>query len=421
LINSQHVITNTDLIKTELLPSAGFRHNFIIPQRNGREQIYFLGNSLGLQPKTTAAALNKILDQWSQFGVEAFFQGQEPWIAMHEVLTPPLASIVGALPSEIVVMNQLTVNLHLLFASFYKPDRHRYKIICESSAFPSDQYMLRSQVLLHNLKPANCIVEVAPRTGEYEVRTEDILEAIHFHGRETAVVFFSGVNYLTGQAFDIASITEAAHKAGALAAFDLAHAVGNISLQLHTWDVDFACWCSYKYLNSGPGAVAGAYIHERFHNDASLFRLTGWWGYETESRFEMKKEFRPSADAQGWQLSTPSPLLYASLKASLDIFSEAGMQNLASQGKELSDHLCKQLNDLRQHRQRLQVITPEERGCQVSIYIRDNAKKIFNQLQHHGVFADWREPGIIRVAPVPLYNTATEIEAFVDILKKLLQ
>ena len=391
-----------------------FRNQFILP----KDKIYFLGNSLGLQPKSTSRCISDVLDQWSEYGVEGFFMGSDPWLQYHDHLTAPLSVITGAKPNEIVVMNSLTINLHLLFASFYRPDKERFKIICESNAFPSDQYMLHSHIKHHGLNPDECIVEVAPRTLEYTIRYEDIAEAIHRHSSQLALVFWGGVNYYTGQVFDMKAITQLAHDAGAMAGFDLAHAVGNIPLALHEWNADFACWCSYKYLNSGPGGIAGAYVHERYHDDKTLPRLTGWWGYERTSRFEMKKQFVPANTAEGWQVSTPPITLMASLRASLEIFTLAGMEEIFSEGQRLSDHLIDQINSITNSN--ITILTPPEaKGCQVSLLLKNDGRRVFEQLMKNGIFADWREPDVIRVAPVPLYNTFEEVEAFARILKKL--
>ena len=310
-----------------------FRQRFLFPQHKGKDCIYFTGNSLGLQPKNTLNEIQKILNSWAELGVEGHFKGENPWMHYHDKLTQPLAKIVGCLPHEVVVMNSLTVNLHLMMASFYKPTKQRYKIICEAKAFPSDQYAFASQALLHGLNPDEVIVEVKPREGEHTLRTEDIISTIEQHANETALVLFSGINYYTGQYFDIKAITEAAHKAGAYAGFDLAHAAGNVELKLHEWNVDFACWCSYKYLNSGPGAVSGTYIHERFATDKNFPRLAGWWGNDKSTRFKMEKDFDAIPTAEGWQLSTPPALLLAAHKAALDIFEEAGIENLHQKEK----------------------------------------------------------------------------------------
>jgi kynureninase len=392
-----------------------FRKQFHIPVANGREQIYFLGNSLGLQPVTTASAISEVLGQWSQYGVEGFFYGKKPWLDYHDSLVGPLSKIVGALPQEVVVMNQLTVNLHLMMASFYKPSRQRNKIVCEARAFPSDRYMLETQMRHHGLDPQKSIIEVCPRNGEYHIRTEDIIAAIEKHAGELAMVLWGGVNYYTGQVFDIQSITTAAHNAGAIAGFDLAHAAGNIILKLHDWNVDFACWCSYKYLNSGPGGVGGAFIHERYHQNDSINRFAGWWGHDKPSRFKMPQGFVPVHSAEGWQLSTPSMLLYAVHSASLAIFEAAGMEKLVNKGSRLGDYLIFLLKD------KVTIINPCSKGSQISLLIKKNGRKVFDQLSDHNIFADWREPDIIRVAPVPLYNTFSEVFQFAQAIKKLIQ
>ena len=416
-------------------PLKDFRNQFHIPQYNGKEQIYFLGNSLGLQPKNTKHEIDKILDRWANYGVEGFFTGEPPWKDYHDQLTWPLAKIVGALPSEMVVMNQLTVNLHLMMVSFYQSRGKRNKILCESKAFPSDQYMFETHIRHHELNPDEIIIEVQSRKEEHLIRTEDILAAIDQYKDELALVLFSGVNYYTGQAFDIKTITEAAHNAEAFAGFDLAHAAGNISLQLHEWNVDFACWCSYKYLNSGPGAISGVYIHERFHNNKALNRFGGWWGYEKKTRFKMEQGFKPIPTAEGWQLSTPSLLLYASHKAALEIFEEAGWENLQMKQKLLNNYLWFILDNINASSSqkipacrtgRIEFITPrpdnywEDRGCQVSMLIHEKGSNIFEELTKQGVMADWREPNVIRIAPVPLYNTFEEVWRFGDILGSIL-
>ncbi|MDP9229380.1 MAG: kynureninase, partial [Bacteroidota bacterium] len=315
-----------------------FRNRFLIPKREGREQIYFLGNSLGLQPKSTLQYIQTVLAEWEHYGMQGFFMGDAPWYHYHDSLTKLLSKIVGALPHEVVVMNQLTVNLHLMMVSFYKPSGKRNKIICEAKAFPSDQYMMESFVKHYSLNPDEIIIEISPRSEEHLIRHEDILTAIEKNKNELALVLWGGINYYSGQLFDIKSITAAAHAVGATAGIDLAHATGNVPLQLHDWDVDFACWCSYKYLNSGPGAIGGCFIHERFHQDESLQRLAGWWGYDKVTRFKMDKGFKPIHSAEGWQLSTPSILLYVSHKASLDIFEEAGMELLIEKGRLLNNY-----------------------------------------------------------------------------------
>jgi kynureninase len=400
-----------------------FRKKFRIPLKDGKEQIYFLGNSLGLQPVDTGTAIQEILEQWAEYGVEGFFQGSRPWINYHDSLREPLAAIVGAHASEIVVMNQLSVNLHLMMASFYRPQGKRNRIVCESKAFPSDQYVLETHLRFLGLDPEEIIIEISPEEGTHQISTEKIRETIRNHQGRVALVLWSGVNYYTGQLFDIKQITRIAHENGAIAGFDLAHAVGNVELKLHEWNVDFACWCSYKYLNSGPGAIAGAYLHDRYHTDEAVPRLAGWWGYDKATRFKMEKGFIPIHSAEGWQLSTPSMVLFAMHKASLDIFTEAGMDRLVEKGRRLSDYLIAMLNELNDSfvSKPFEILTPQSRGCQVSIFFRQNGKKLFDELMNEGIFADWREPGVIRIAPVPLYNTFEEVWQFVQTIKKLIE
>lgn len=398
-----------------------FRSEFMIPVVDGKEQIYLLGNSLGLQPKRTPLYLMQVLDQWKHYGVEGFFTGEQPWINYHDQLVQPLSKIVGAYPDEVVVMNQLTVNLHLMMVSFYQPVGKRKKILCEAKAFPSDQYMLETHIRQRGLNPDEVLIEVSPGEGKNSIEEEDILAAIENNKDELSLILWSGVHYYTGQVFDIAAITKAAHEAGAKAGFDLAHAAGNIKLDLHQWDVDFACWCSYKYLNSGPGAIAGSFINRRYHSDASLQRFAGWWGYNKQTRFQMKQGFDPIPSAEGWQLSTPSPLLYAAHKAALEIFSEAGLEALYNKGQQLSGYLIFLLNELnsRSSKPLIKILTPvNARGCQVSLLMLQNGKEIFNALAAGGVFADWREPDVIRVAPAPLYNSFEEVWLFAKLLNE---
>ena len=402
-----------------------FRNKFYIPIVNGKECIYFTGNSLGLQPKTTQDYVVNELEDWANFGVEGHFHARKPWMPYHEIFPKQLSKIVGCKENEVVVMNSLTVNLHLLMVSFYRPTNERFKIICEAKAFPSDQYAFESQVKYHGLNPADVIVEVSPREGEHALRTEDILSVIQEHGETTAVVLFGGVNYYTGQLFDIKAITAAAHAVGAFAGFDLAHAAGNVELKLHDWNVDFACWCSYKYLNSGPGGVAGAYIHEKHAADTSIPRFGGWWGYTKETRFKMEKGFEAIPTAEGWQLSNAPILNMAAHKASLDIFEEAGMDKLHAKRKQLAAYLHYILADInsKQAEKIIEVITPsneEERGCQVSMLMLKNGRQIFDELTRQGVIADWREPNVIRVAPVPLYNSFEDIYQFGKIISSLI-
>jgi kynureninase len=362
------------------------------------------------------------LEDWAGFGVEGHFHARQPWFSYHEMFPQLLTKIVGALPEEIVVMNQLTVNLHLLMVSFYRPAKERFKIICEAKAFPSDQYALETQATFHGFNPDEVIIEVSPRKGEHSIRTEDILATLKQHGSQTALVIFGGVNYYSGQVFDMKTITQAAHEAGAYCGFDLAHAAGNIELQLHDWDVDFACWCSYKYLNSGPGGVAGAFINKKHTGNTALPRLAGWWGHDKATRFQMEKGFKPIATAEGWQLSNAPVLSMAAHKASLDIFEEAGIENLIVKGQQLSDYLFFIIEEINaaSSQKKIEIITPKEnKGCQVSMLMLEKGKEVFDALKQNGVLADWREPNVIRVAPVPLYNSFEDIFTFGQIIQNI--
>jgi kynureninase len=403
-------------------PLKDFRSRFFFPQHNGRSIVYFTGNSLGLQPKTTQASIQQELDDWAKFGVEGHFLSKFPWMHYHEFLTEKMAKIVGGKPSEVVMMNQLTVNLHLLMVSFYRPTKQRYKILCEAKAFPSDQYALQSQAKFHGYDPKNAIVELTPREGEYNVRHEDILSAIEKNKDSLALIMIGGVNYFSGQVFDMKAITEAGHKAGAVVGFDLAHAAGNINLELHNWNVDFACWCSYKYLNSGPGSVAGAFVHEKHHKATDLPMFAGWWGTKKETRFLMGNVFEPIETAERWQLSNAPVFAMAACKASLEIFDEAGIQNLIAKSKVLTAYLEFVISEINKQKNNcLQIITPKElQGCQVSIVAHGYGKALYKALIENGVIPDWREPNVIRCAPVPLYNSFEDIFLFGEILKKLL-
>ena len=403
-----------------------FRKEFIIPVQNGKQQIYFLGNSLGLQHKQTAAYIQRILDGWSEHGVESFFMGEDPWMDYHGHLTKTLSTILGAQPGEITVMNNLTVNLHLMMVSFYRPQGKRNKIICEGKAFPSDQYMFESHIKHHGLNPDEVLIEMNPRVGEHGLRTEDILQTIEQHKDELALVLFGGINYYTGQVMDMKTITIAGHKAGAKVGFDLAHCAGNIPLQLHDWGVDFACWCNYKYLNAGPGAVGGAYVLQRFHNDSTLQRFAGWWGYKKETRFKMEKGFQPIPSAEGWQLSTPHMLLWAAVRSSMDIIEKAGWENIQRKRKELNAYLWFVLDEINASQKEIQIefITPreeEQHGCQVSMLMLQKGKEVYDKLMSNGIYVDWREPNVIRLAPVPLYNTFEEVWQFGNTLRSILQ
>lgn len=399
-----------------------YRLKFHIPQHNGRDIVYFTGNSLGLQPKTTKAFIEQELSDWARFGVEGHFMAKNPWMPYHEFLTENMAKIVGALPEETVMMNQLTVNLHLLMVSFYRPTKQRYKILCEAKAFPSDQYALQSQIKFHGLKVEDALIEIEPREGEYTIRHEDIYEAIEKNKDSLALIMIGGVNYFSGQVFDMKAITEAGHKAGAIVGFDLAHGAGNLKLQLHDWNVDFACWCSYKYLNSGPGSVAGAFVHQKHLKNTDLPMFAGWWGHDKKTRFLMDKTFVPMETAERWQMSNAPVFSMAACRASLEIFTEVGMDALVEKSKMLTAYLEFVIEEINKQKNNcLQIITPKEnRGCQLSIVANGYGKPLFNKLMENGVIPDWREPNVIRCAPVPLYNSFEDIYRFGEILKSLL-
>lgn len=408
-------------------PLKLFRDEFYIPKHQGKEALYFTGNSLGLQPKITSTYINQELDLWKEKGVEGHFEGNRPWFHYHKFAKESLANIVGAKSKEVVAMNSLTTNLHLLMVSFYRPSKERFKIITEAGAFPSDQYALESQVKLHGLEPTEAIIELAPREGETNIRTDDILNTIRQNANELALVMFSGVQYFSGQLFDIESITNAGHKAGAIVGFDLAHAVGNANLQLHFHEVDFAVWCHYKYLNAGPGSVGGAFVHEKHANNPELPRLAGWWGHKEDERFLMQKGFKPMEGVDGWQLSNANVLTSAALLASLEVVDKAGFENMRLKSKQLTGFLSFLLNDLFSVNE-ISMLTPlsdKDRGAQISISIMKGGRAVFDKLVENGVVADWREPnisksqtGVIRVAPVPLYNSYKDVFRFVHLLRK---
>lgn len=397
-------------------PLAGYRSQFHIPQKNGRDCIYLCGNSLGLQPKATEAAVLQELRDWQAMGVEGHWNAKNPWLPYHEFLTEHYARLVGAKPSEVVAMNTLTVNLHLMMVSFYRPTAERYKIVIEKGAFPSDQYAVKAQLAYHGFDPADGLIELAPYGDRKTLRTEDIVRVIEQQGRSIALIMLGGVNYYTGQFFDLKKITAAGHAQGCMVGFDLAHAAGNVPLELHEWDVDFACWCSYKYLNSGPGSVAGCFVHERHGSDSELPRFAGWWGHDKATRFQMGPEYRPITGAEGWQLSNPPILSLAAVKASLEIFSAAGMEALRAKSVKLTGYLEFLLGSLGS--EAFHIMTPRnpgERGCQLSLVVREDGKKVYEALEEAGVICDWREPDCIRVAPVPLYNSFTDVYNFVQI------
>jgi kynureninase len=401
-------------------PLKHFRDEFLFPQHNDQPVVYLCGNSLGLQPKNVRQALLNELDQWQKYGVEGHFMGEKPWMHYHKLLTQPSATLVGALEHEVVVMNTLTVNLHLMMASFYQPTSQRFKIIMEAGAFPSDQYAVETQVKWHGFNPKDAIIEIAPREGEDTLRTEDILQCITQHGASTALVLFGGVNYYTGQYYNLEAITKCAHQEGAFVGFDLAHAAGNVPLNLHHWGPDFAVWCSYKYLNAGPGGPSGLFVHERHASNPSLPRLAGWWGHDEKVRFQMKKGFIPMYGAEGWQLSNAQIFSFAAHKVGLDLFHQAGMEPLRTKSTQLTAFLDQLLQAIDPNSQYFKIITPKDptqRGCQLSILTNPEGKKLFDFLSTNGILADWREPNVIRVAPVPMYNTFEDAWKLAEMIK----
>jgi len=416
---------STDYREAELLdrrdPLAGFRDRFCLPtDPTGRPRLYLCGHSLGLQPTTAARLVEEELEDWRLLGVDGHFEARRPWMPYHELLTPGLARLAGAEPIEVVAMNSLTVNLHLLLASFYRPTSDRPALLIERPAFPSDRYAAESQVRFHGFDPAEALLEIGPRDGESVIRQEDLLELIEREGQRIATLLLPGVQYLSGQCFDMAVLARVARAQGCLVGLDLAHAIGNVPLALHQWDVDFAVWCSYKYLNGGPGAIGGAFVHARHAHDRSLPRFAGWWGHDKTTRFRMGPRFEPLPGAEGWQLSNPPILAMAPLLASLEIFDAAGTSALREKSLALTGYLefllTKRLHDA------VAIITPQnpaERGCQLSLRIlsgRDGARSVYERITARGVVCDWREPDVIRVAPVPLYNTYTDVWQFVDAL-----
>ncbi|HEY3250214.1 MAG TPA: kynureninase [Ignavibacteria bacterium] len=399
-------------------PFASYRDRFYIPKStDGTDVIYFAGNSLGLQPKPVRAYVEQELKDWETMGVGGHMHAKNPWLPYHEFLTEQTARLVGAKPVEVVNMNSLTVNLHLMLMSFYRPTKERHKILIEANSFPSDHYALQSQIKFHGFDPAMSLVEMKPWEGEAALRTEDIIDYINKEGESIALILFAGVNYYTGQAFELEEITMAGHDKGCVVGFDLAHAAGNLVLNLHDWNIDFAVWCSYKYLNGGPGAIAGAYVHESHVRDMSLPKLWGWWGQDKAMRFLMGHDFRPIPTVESWQLSNPPILQLAALRASLDIFDEAGIKNLREKSETLTGYLEYLLNE--KNNGQIEIITPSnpgERGCQLSLKTNINGRELHNKLLKNGVICDWREPNVIRAAPVPLYNRFEDVWRFTEVL-----
>jgi kynureninase len=402
---------------------APFREQFLIPKVEQKPIIYFTGNSLGLQPVDAGKAIERELEDWARFGVEGHFHARHPWFSYHERLTTGAAMVVGGRAEEVVMMNQLTSNLHFLLVSFYRPKGKRVKVLVEHGPFPSDRYALASHIAFHGLDPKDCLVEMKPREGEHTLRTDDICAKIQELGEELALVLFGGVNYYTGQLFQLEAITAQAHQAGSVAGFDLAHAAGNVPLQLHDWNVDFACWCTYKYLNSGPGSVGGAFIHGK-HLKADLPRFAGWWGHDKTTRFQMGPEFSPTPTAEGWQVSNAPVLNMVVHGVALAQFVQARMDRLRAKSLQLTAYAEAIIDELNnKHLANLEIITPrdpEHRGCQLSVMAQGRGKGLYNRLTQSAISVDWREPNVIRMAPVPMYNTFEDVYRFGQALKECL-
>ncbi|WP_374401323.1 kynureninase [Flavobacterium sp.] len=402
-----------------------YRDEFHFPHVNGKQVIYFTGNSLGLQPKRTKTYVDEVMADWANLAVEGHFYADKPWWDYQERFAVPLSDIVGAKPTEVGVMNTLTVNLHLLMVSFYNPTPQKYKIICEEKAFPSDQYMFQSQVKFHGFDPKDAIVEIKRREGEANIRLEDVLAKIDEVGNELALVLIGGVNYYTGQVFDMKTITATGQKHGAYVGWDLAHAAGNIKLDLHDWNVDFAAWCSYKYMNSGPGNASGFFVHEKHHNDKELKRFAGWYGHNKERRFKMEPDFDPVHGADGWQISNLPILSLAPYLASVEMFAEVGMDKLITKRNLITSYLEFILHEIDKELEGadFEILTPsnqEERGCQLSVYLHGQGRELFDRLMKNGVITDWREPNVIRLAPAPFYCSFEDMYEFGQILKQLI-
>ncbi len=407
-------------------PLHKYRDEFFFPDFHENQVVYFTGNSLGLQPKKTKNYIQNELDDWAKWGVEGHFEAKNPWFSYHEILTPKIAKIVGAKNKEVVVTHSLTTNLHLLMVSFYRPKGKRNKILCEGKAFPSDQYALESQVKFHGYEPKDAIVEVFPREGEHTLREEDLIAKINETGDELAMVMIGGVNYYTGQRFDMEKVTKAGHEVGAIVGWDLAHAAGNVELELNKWGVDFAAWCSYKYLNSSPGGVSGLFVHEKHANNNDLPRFAGWWGHDKAERFQMKPGFQPIEGAEGWQLSNAPVLGMSAHNASLDIFEKVGIKAIFEKRDDITAYLEFVINEISDSSDKaeFEIITPKDpkrRGAQLSILAHGQGKALFDAMANQGVVADWREPNVIRIAPAPLYNSYEDVYRFGQILKSAIQ
>lgn len=404
---------------------APYREHFLFPQKQSDNVLYFTGNSLGLQPKGARAIILEELDDWARWGVDGHIEAKRPWLSYHEIFANSLSKIVGAKESEVVAMNGLTTNLHLLMVSFFRPEGKRTKILCEGKAFPSDQYALKSQLRFHGLDPKDHLIELMPDPETELIDDERIIKAIDEHRDEIALIMIGGVNYYTGQWFDMERITDAGKRAGAVVAWDLAHAAGNVPLELHKWNVDFAAWCGYKYLNSGPGGVSGVFIHEKHHGKTETPRFEGWWGHNKEDRFQMPDTFVPINSAEAWQLSNAPVLSMAPLRASLDLYDQVGMEALRTKSLALTAYLETVIKDASKNSgQAIRIITPSDpkkRGCQISISVPGKGKAAFEKLSAAGVIADWREPDVIRLAPVPLYNSFEDVYHFGQLLTKFLK
>jgi kynureninase len=405
-------------------PLRSFRDKFYFPTFTKGEPVYFTGNSLGLQPKSTVSYLQQELDAWAQYGVEGHFLAKKPWVSYHEFLTVKAAKIVGAKEKEVVITHSLTTNLHLLMVSFYRPKGKRTKILCEGKAFPSDQYALQSQVKFHELDLKVNLIELFPRDGEHNLREEDVIAKIKELSDTLALVMIGGVNYYTGQKFDMKSITAAGHAVGSVVGWDLAHAAGNVELKLHDWGVDFAAWCTYKYMNSSPGGVSGMFVHEKHAYNTDLPRFAGWWGHNKERRFLMEPQFDPMHGAEGWQLSNAPVLGMAAHLASLDIFEEAGMDKIFAKRDLLTayiEYIVDEVTKKHGDKCSFEIITPRDktkRGAQLSILLHGMGKSLFDKMWEAGVIADWREPNVIRIGPAPLYNSFEDAFRFGQILEK---